>query len=217
MITCKCPKASSLTAIEAVTCSENFGQIQKIAFQRIFKDDGSKNFFDSAADPTAPIEDLATWTPLLAASDSTKIVVSPYVQAPTNTAGDARTFGGGNETLGGREEVIGRNPSTFESVIRKAPQEVIEALKDLQDEVSCSGSIGVYLFNGNGQIEAIKDSSIDTKFYPIPIQTMFVGDKEHGGLEAPDGNKLNFSFPPNYSDGLKIITPTFNPLTDLVP
>ena len=47
MITCKCPAAASLPDIPAVKCAESFGQIQKVAFQRLTKDDGSKNSFTS--------------------------------------------------------------------------------------------------------------------------------------------------------------------------
>ena len=106
---CKCPAGAALPNIPAITCPESFGQVQKVAFQRLTKDDGSKNSFTSEKAITA----LASWTPLLSAADSTKIVVSPYIQAPTAEAGAARTFGGGNETLGGVEEIIGREPTPF--------------------------------------------------------------------------------------------------------
>ena len=122
---CKCLAGAALPDVPAITCPESFGQVQKVAFQRLMKDDGSKNRFTSEKAITA----LASWTSLLSAADSTKIVVSPYIQAPTNEAGTARTFGGGNETLGGVEEIIGREPTPFTGVIRKAPQEVIKALK----------------------------------------------------------------------------------------
>jgi hypothetical protein len=69
-----------LPDIPAVKCAESFGQIQKVAFQRLTKDDGSKNSFTTEKAITL----LASWTPLLSAANSTKIVVSPYIQAPTN-------------------------------------------------------------------------------------------------------------------------------------
>ena len=207
MITCKCPAAASLPDIPAVKCAESFGQIQKVAFQRLTKDDGSKNSFTSEKAITL----LASWTPLLAAADSTKIVVSPYIQAPTAEAGAARTFGGGNDTLGGIEEIIGREATPFTGVIRKAPQIVIKAMKDLQCE-----SIGVYLFDENGAIGAIAGTT-EGDYFPIPIRSFFVGDKTLGGFEAPDSNAIQWSFLPNWSDDLKLLAPTdFNPLTDLV-
>lgn len=207
---CTCPAATALTTIPAVTCAESFGQIQKVAFQRLVAS-GAKNKFDS----TASILLKASWSALLTANDSTKIVVSPYIQAPTAEAGEARTFGGGNETLGGVEEVIGRNPTPFTGVLRKMPQSVIKIMKELQCE-SYSDNLGVYLFDENGAIGAIQDGTTPTTYYPIPVRSLFIGDKTLGGLEAPDSNSISWSFLPNWSDNLAIVMPTdFNPLTDL--
>ena len=125
---CTCPAAAALTTIPSAGCPESFGQIQKIAFQRLRKADGAKNSFTS----TASILLKASWTARMAANDGSKIVISPYVQAPTNEPGSPRTFGGGNETLGGVEMVIGREPTTFSAVIRSVRQSVIKAMKGQQ-------------------------------------------------------------------------------------
>lgn len=212
MITCKCPADASLTTIPAVSCSENFGQIQKIIFQRLQGTGGEKNGFDAEA----PITKKASWTPLLSASDSTKVVISPIVQAPTSEPGDAITYGGGNDTPGGVELIIGRNPTTFEGVFRMIPQSVIKAMKSLQCESSAE-NLGVYLVDENGNIEGISGAA-EGDVHPIPIRSLFISDKGHGGLEEPDSNNISFSFLPNYSDDLAIFTPEdFNALTDLVP
>lgn len=212
-LTCQCPAATAITTIPAVTCGENFGQIQKVAFQRLQKADGTKNSFTS----TASILLKASWTALLAAADGSKVVVSPYIEAPTSEPGAARTFGGGNETLGGVEEVLGAEPTAFSAVLRRMPQNVIKIMKELMCEAN-AGNLGVFLFNENGQIEAIQDETTPTTYYPIPIRSLFISDKGHGGLENPDSNNISWQFAPNYSDNLVIVTPTdFNPLTDLVP
>lgn len=208
---CKCPAGTALPDVPAIKCSESFGQVQKVAFQRIMKDEGGKNCFTSEK----AITELEPWTLLLSANDSTKIVVSPYIQAPTAEAGTARTFGGGNETLGGVEEIIGREPTTFTGVIRKAPQEVIKALKEIQCE-SWGDNLGIFIFDENGAIGAIKGNA-DGTYYPIPIRSLFIGDKTLGGLEAPDSNAIQWSFLPNWSDDLAIVAPAFNPLTELNP
>lgn len=209
---CKCPAGVALPDVPAIKCSESFGQVQKVAFQRLTKDDGNKNSFTSKETITV----LASWTPLLSAVNSTKVVVSPYIQAPTAEAGAARTFGGGNETLGGVEEIIGREPTLFTGVIRKAPQEVIKALKEMQCE-SWGDNLGIFIFDENGTIGAIKDAKTEGTYYPIPIRSLFIGDKTLGGLEAPDSNAIQWSFLPNWSDDLAIVAPAFNPLTDLKP
>lgn len=216
---CSCPAAAALTTIPAVGCSESFGQIQKVAFMRLKKADGTVNSFVDGS--STGIDKLAAWTAKMALTDGGKAVISPYIQAPTQDGGDARTFGGGNETLGGVEIVIGRNPSNFSGVLRAVPQSVIKAMKALQCEAQ-GDNLGVILFDENGNIEAIKKVTTGTtdtvEYMPIPIRSLFIGDKAHGGLEAPDSNVISWSFLPNYSDDLAIVQPSdFNPLTDLVP
>lgn len=208
---CKCSAGTALPDIPVSNCQESFGQIQKVAFQRLYNSTGEKNSFKT----DAGIEKKASWTSLLSADDDTKIVISPYIQAPTAEAGAARTFGGGNETLGGVEEIVGREPTPFTGVMRKLPQKIIKALKELQCE-AWGDNLGVYLFDENGAIGAIQDAKTATTHYPIPIRSLFIGDKTLGGYEAPDSNNIQWAFLPNWSDDLAIIVPEdFNPLTDL--
>ena len=216
---CSCPAANALTTIPNVACAETFGQIQKVAFMRLQKADGTINSFVDGT--TTGINKLAAWTAKMALTDGGKVVISPYIQAPTSEAGEARTFGGGNETLGGVEIVIGRNPMNFSGVMRGVPQSIIKVMKSLQCEAQ-GDNLGVILFDENGNIEAIKKVTSGTpdtvEYLPIPIRSLFIGDKVHGGLEAPDNNAISWKFLPNYSDDLAIVQPDdFNPLTDLVP
>lgn len=210
---CQCPAAAAISTIPAVTCPENFGQIQKVAFQRLKKADGTKNSFTNAAAITA----LASWAALLAAADGSKIVVSPYINAPADSGGDARRTGGGNDDLGGIPEVLGGNPVQFDGSLRSIPQSVIKAMKELMCEANV-GNLGVFLFDENGKIEAIQDQTTANTYYPIPIRSLFIGSKIHGNFDAKDSNAISWMYPDNYSDNLVIVAPTdFNPLTDLVP
>ena len=213
MSICNCPAAASLTDIPSMGCAQDFGQIQKIAFQRIHSSGTTLNSFTGGSgSPTNAITKKAAWQTKTAASDGTKIVVTPFVEAPTADGGDAITFGGGNDTLGGAVKNIGRNPVNMTFALRQYPQSVIKAMKAL----ICEIDLGVYLFNGDGQILAKQDASTPTTYYPIPIQNLFVGDLMLNGLDNPDENTLTFSFAPNYSDDVAVVTPDdFNPLTEL--
>ena len=205
MSMCSCPAGAALPAVPNASCPQNWGQTQKIIFQRIFKTAGTKNSFTQSAS----IKQLSSWTALFSASDGTKCVITPYVEAPTADGGDAITFGGGNDTVGGTTKVIGRNPVNMSFVMRQMTQDVIKALKGLQ----CEDELGVYLVNGDGQILAI--SSAENTYTPIPIRSLFISDLKLMGLDNPDENALSFSFLPNWSDDAKVVTPDFNPLTDL--
>lgn len=205
MSMCSCPAGAALPQVPNASCPQDFGQVQKIIFQRIFKTAGTKNSFTQSAS----IKTLSSWTPLFSANDGIKCVITPYVEAPTSDGGDAITFGGGNDTVGGTTKVIGRNPVNMSFVMRQMTQDVIKALKGLQ----CEDELGVYLVNGDGQILAL--SSADNTYTPIPIRSLFVSDLKLMGLDNPDENALSFSFLPNWSDDVKVVAPEFNPLTDL--
>ena len=212
-LVCQCPAAAALTTIPNVQCAENFGQIQKVAFQRLRKADGTRNSFTSTAD----IKLKASWTALLAAADGSKIVVSPYINAPADSGGDARLTSGGNDDLGGVQEVLGGNPVQFDGQLRSIPQSVIKVMKELQCEAN-AGNLGVFLFDENGNIQAVQDQTTNTTYYPIPIRTLFIGSLIHGNYDAKDSNAISWQYPDNYSDNLAIVKPTdFNPLTDLIP
>lgn len=205
---CGCPIGAHLSDLSIAECKESLGQIQKIIIQRKFQSTGVLNKI-AAAD----IKSKTAMAALAASATGTKIIISPFIQNPTTTPGEARTFGGGNQTLGGIEMVIGREPTTFEGVIYQEKQSTIATMKDY----SCE-DIGIYLVDENGNIGAITEDD-GSNYQPIPVRSFFVGDKNLGGYEEPDSNAIRWSFLPNWSDKLVIINQSlmdYNPLTDLV-
>lgn len=205
---CGCPIGPHLTDLTIAECKESLGQIQKVIIQRRFSSAGVLNKI-AAAD----IKSKTAMAALAASSSGTKIIISPFIQNPTTSPGEPRTFGGGNQTLGGIEIVIGREPTSFEGIIYQEKQSTIAAMKNY----SCE-EIGVYLIDENGNIGAITEDS-GANYMPIPIRSFFVGDKNLGGYEEPDSNAIRWSFLPNWSDNLEIINQSacdYNPLTDLV-
>lgn len=207
-LNCGCPAGAHLADLDIVECKESLGQIQKVIIQRVYSSAGEKNVIE-AADFKAK-EQMAA---LAAAADGTKIIISPYIQNPTTEPGAARVFGGGNQTLGGIEIVIGREPTTFSGIIYQESQATIKTMKDY----SCE-NIGVYLIDENGNIGALTEDD-GVSYMPIPVGKFFVGDKKLGGFEEPDSNTIEWNFFPNWSDNLVIIKASemnYNPLTDLV-
>ncbi len=182
-----------------MTCGIRYGQVQKIAFTRI------GNLFSNSSNP---ITDLASWTAFLSAEDSTKIVVTPYVEAPTMEGGDEKTFGGGNTTLDGIIMVLGSEPIRMSFALRNYPQTIISALKILTK----IKDLGVFLFNDNGGIICLQEGGT---YLPIPIRALFVGDLILSGRTQPDRNTMKFSFKSNYSDKLVVVKPNFSPVNDL--
>lgn len=217
MITNCCPAAATLPDTIAESCAQNFGQIQKIIFQRLYAGSTRNKFTASgAAEPDAgDAALLATWTAEKAATKTSgsttapngaRITVTPFIEAPADDGGDARTFGGGNDTLNGIEIIIGSNPVNFTCRLNGKKQDIIANLKKLMCE-ALSNNLGVYLVNENGHIEGVAEPGAGTvvDWYPIPIQKLFVGDKHHGNFDGPDYNELSFAFAPGYSDKLDIL------------
>lgn len=207
-LNCGCPAGAHIADLDIAECKETMGQIQKVAFQRVYKTAGTLN---SVEDPTK----AASFSTLFSAADGSKMTVSPYIQGPTTEPGAVRTFGSGNQVLGGIPITIGREPTSFSGTIYQESQKVIAQLKTYMCE-----NIGVWLIDENGNIGCLVDDVDDpTKYMPIPIGQLFVGDKGLGGLEEPDKNGIEWKFFPNWSDKFVIVkreTLDFNPLTDWV-
>ena len=81
---CSCPISAALTAIVTNACKEDTGQIQKVLFQRKFSTGTTLNKFTIG---TTNPNIAGTWTTVTGAVDGTKVVVSPYIQAPETEPG----------------------------------------------------------------------------------------------------------------------------------
>lgn len=203
---CNCPAPTSLTEIVAELCGVDLKQIQKLAFQR------TGDLFDNAGTPVTDILELSTWQAKMAATDDTKIVVTPLIGGdPTIDAGDAITTGGGdNSTLNGVEEVEGVNPATFSCIFKSLSSATEKALKAL----ICEKNLVVYFFLQGGRIAA-KQITVDQSYEGFQISSLFVSDRNNAGFGTKDTVDLSFSLTAGYSDDLVILKPNFNPLTEL--
>lgn len=208
MITdCTCPKATSLTTITETGCGIDLGQIQRLAFQRI----GFQ--FDDTDDATNILK-KASWDALKIADDDTKIVITPMIGGdPIIEPGDAITSGGGdNSTLDGVEEVTGVNPGSFSCVFKSMAPANEREMKNL----ICEGRMRVYFFLQGGKIacwEIVPGTEGDYRGFNA--DNVFLGDRNNAGFGTKDTNAFSFQLPAGYSNNLVILTPEFNPLTDI--
>lgn len=205
---CNCPTPSALTAIPTQDCEVNLNQVQRMAFQRI----ATGNQFGTNALPAAnDITVLADWQARITATDATKIVVTPFIGAnPIIEAGDAITNGGGdNSTLNGVEEVEGVNPSRFSTEFKGLAPAIEKAMKTLM----CEKNLQVYFFLQGGKIAVVEIDANNQKGFKA--ESVFFSDRNNAGFATKDTHNMSFALPAGWSENLKIITPAFNPLTEL--
>ncbi len=210
MEACVCPAPAALTTVLKVTCKENLGQIQRFIFQRIA--DG--NIFAPGALGLATA--LASWDPLWAAIDDTKIVSSPYFENFVIPRTEAVTEGGGdNTTLDGIEMVIGANAATALGQIAETPSKILAQLRKLM----CEPNLMVYMINQWGQIIG-RDTAPETpgtSVTGIPVRSVFLSDADNNGLNTRDKADFRFGLEYGWRDNLAIVTPAFNAKLELWP
>lgn len=214
---CACPVGAHIGDLGNSSCRSSFGQTQKLIFMRRQSAAGTDNEIDED-----DLKSKTAMTALLTSATGTKVVVSPFVQNPVTEPGAARTYGSGNQVLGGVPIVVGTDPTKFTGVFLEEDQALIKVLKTYACE-----DMAVMLVNENGDIMARKytttsssggSSTTTVTYKPFPIRSLFIGDKKLGGFEEPDSNAVEFNFEPNWSDDAGVLKQSemdYNPLTDL--
>ena len=197
-----CTTAASLTAIPVPTCAESLAQTQRIIFQRL-NAAGVRNELTIVTVGEEP-QLKATWTALKAAADSTKVVSSPIMGAPSTDENGFREFGSGNEVPDGIAIPLATNPTPFTARIYASRQDVIAQLKALAGE-----TLQVFLVDSEGRIAGETDSvTTPTTFRGFKIRGFKVSDKVLGGFDSPDYNTIGFELLPDWSDRFYMVTPT---------
>lgn len=204
-LNCTCPVGAAIPTIPSSDCIENLGQIQKLILVRTKDSDGGLNSVDLA---DAII--LATWETLKAAIDSTKAVVTPFINNPTASGGEARTYGTGNQVVDGVPIVLGSDPVTMTAQFLQTQASVLKELKKLNCE-----KLSVFLIAEGGKIVGNMKDGDEENIYPIALSQFFIGDRIPGGFESPDMNNISFAFYQGWDDNLKMIEPEFDALVEL--
>lgn len=186
-ICCSQPTAMASAVTVLNPCPQDVGQIQKMVFWRTGNSIGT---LATAITSTA-------WTSLLAATDDTKAIVSPFLGAVSIPASEAREFGGGNETRYGSPRRKGGTSVVVSGNMYAEDQDVIANLKKLRCE-----PLEVIFINEANQF-IYSDASTFSGF-PIVHNSLFVSDKQIGGMDDSDINTIMFNLAPNWSDTLEI-------------
>jgi len=201
MENCACPPSAAIPDIPEDSCPENFGQIYKFLVGR------QKN--QIAADTTEALLQ-ATYELLLAATDITKIQLTPELEGFVFPQGEAIKEGGDdNSTPLGRALVVGASTIQVEGMVRNVSSATIKALRGL----GCY-KLDIVLINEFGQI--ILNKNEDDTLRGFPIHAWYEGDKGAEGKNTQDKAKIVFGLDAGWRDNAVIVSPTdWDPRFDL--
>lgn len=197
-----CPLPAALVDIPTQDCPFIFDQIVRQAFQLA----GQSSFTE------ATIKVLATWTPLLASSDATKVVTSPIFAELVIPQSEALTTGGNdNTTFNGIPQYNGEGAVTVTYQISNLSPETKTALESLT-AFSLAGATGksrltTFLFNKDGKI-------ISDNHKGFPIYNFRISSVGSEGFNTPNKHAVSFTLMPGWDRNAVISEPTdFDPLT----
>jgi hypothetical protein len=198
-----CPPPTALATVPTQACPERFDQIIRFFFQR---KQATPSFTAST------IKVAATWTPLLTAVDSTKIIGTPLIPNVVIPTGEIKKEGGDdNTTINGIPKLVGRGHVGVTAQLNDIQATVRAALRALASESALSPgftNLWMYAINRSGQIIANSDGS------GIDVYNVYAGDVGSEGLNKANIANFAFDLAPGWSDNVAIFDPTapFNPL-----
>jgi hypothetical protein len=200
----QCPPPAALATVPTQACPERFDQIVRFAIQR-------KQAVSSFTTTSLLLQ--ATWTPLIAETDSTKVILTPLIPNVVIPAGEVLKEGGNdNTTINGIPKLAGLPFVPVTAQLQDANSAVRQALKALASESAVFPgftNLWIYPINRFGQIIGVKDGT-DVK--GIPAYNFIVGDVGTEGLNKANIANLSFDLAPGWSDGVEVFNPSFDPL-----
>lgn len=190
MLTTNCPLSGTLGAVSESVCPQDMGQIVKVAFQL---KQTPKSF------TAATIKLLATWTPLLAANDASKIVISPVLNDFKISKSEILTEGGNdNTTVNGMPQINGLGPAKATALLKSIQDACKQALQALfpysQIQPGITNLIGWFINSQNQIISGADGAGFD-------IFGLAIGDPGTEGYAKHDESDFQFSLKPGWSDG----------------
>lgn len=210
-LVCECPLGALPNQID-LTCANDLDQIIRIGFQ---KPQSSAPFV--TADP---INDIDSWTALLAASGDTKIVLSPATANVVIPSSEAVYVGeNSNESVNGLGYYLGENNIRVTGEIHSATQDVIDALKALEcysDVTLGESQLTVYMFvrriKGVSRVVA-KAGQSSGDYAGFQIFNFRVSSIGSEGYQTKSKYMFSFDMQPDEWANMEIKALDFNPLS----
>lgn len=204
-----CPAPDYLESIPTTSCPVRWDQIQKIILRRI---DGRASLTKTS------ILLSATITPLLTATDDTKILVTPFLSNVVIPQGEVLSEGGNdNTTLNGIPQLRGLGFAQATAQIKNASSGTVDVMRALTPESAIQPgetNLEAIFVNKDGKVIAREVAGSATDLEGFPVYNFTVSDVGSNGFAQDNINNVQFALAPGWSEGHKMYTPTdYNALT----
>lgn len=202
-----CPLPAALGSVPETSCPVIFGQISKIAIQRI-------QAVPSFTLLTAILK--ATWTPHLAAVDDEKIVLTPMISNLVLPASELLSEGGNdNTTVNGIRNVRGLGSLTVTGQILNISEATKAALQALfaESKSPTPGATNLwgYFLTTDGKVIGKKEGA---NLAGIPLYNLALTDPGSEGFNKDNVFNFSFDLEGGWSDGFEVLKTTdIKPLT----
>lgn len=205
-----CPVPSTLAAAPNPSCptTNRITQVQKMLIRRIT---------GRATVTTATILLSATVSPLLSATDDTKLLVSPWLENFTFPLSEPLKEGGNdNSTLNGVPRLLGLPFVPFTNItmadVAATTAQAMRALASESTGIAGTTNLEAFFVTKDGTV--IGDNPSSTTCYGFPIYNFAVTDLSSQGFNQRTIYGVSFDMAPMWSKTFRIFTPTdWNALT----
>lgn len=203
-----CPNPATLASAPNPSCPVRFDQIQKMGIRRIT---------GRAALTTATILLAANITTLLAATDDTKLLISPWLlDLKIPNSEPLKEGGNDNTTINGVPRLNGLGFVNVPFMMENVDATTAAAMRALASESANSApgttNLEGFFFPKDGRL--IIDNPSGTVAVGFKLYNFVVSDVGSEGLNKPNTFKCSFDMEPLWSKTFKVVTPTdWNPLT----
>jgi hypothetical protein len=206
-----CSCESVLPNLIDVSCPEDMDQIVKMAFQLVQA--------DATFDSTDSIDLANSWNALLAASDTTKITLSPALSNVVVPASEGNFTGeDSNESVNGVGFYLGENIIKVTGEILSAPQAVVDAM----DQLSCfsdatlgQSKLTVFFFlrriKGISRVVA-KAGSTAGDYSGFEVFNFRVSSPDNAGYNTKTKYMWSLTMQPDEWKSRELVNLGFNPL-----
>ena len=198
-----CPLPDAIPNGVETDCPEIFGQISKIAFQKI----------QSAPSFTKTTVGLkATWTPLLTAVGDTKVVLSPLISNFVIPASALLSEGGNdNTTINGIRNVRGLGTVTATGILKNITALTKKAIQDLFPFTKAPAPgitlLWAYFITTDGKVICKSNGE------GFPVYNLALTDPKLEGFNKDNDFDLSLDMEGGWSDDFMTVHTDFKPMT----